>query len=101
MKPSERMEAIIGRVRYRVQGSTLLAHDAYWDGHNYERHGRNTYLYRTPRGRYFAVYLTLWQGERDRIEALSVDEATALYEQLPVKEVPWEEAFPTLELEEA
>lgn len=47
------------------------------------------------------MHLTRWQGERDRIEPLEVDDAAALYEQLPEKEVPWEEEFPTLTLEEA
>ncbi len=101
MRPSEDMEAVVNRVRYRVRGSTLLAHDEYWDGRNRERNGRNTFLYRSPGGRYFAVHLTMWQGERDRIEPLDEDEAAALYEGLPEHEVPWEEAFPTLPLEEA
>ena len=101
MQPSDTMETIIGRVRYRVSDSTLLAHDAYWDGSNMERHGRNTFLYRSPRGRYFAVHMTMWQGERDRIEPLDEDSAYELYERLPEKEVDAEEAFPTVTIEMA
>ena len=101
MHPSETMEAIIGRVRYRVNGSTLLAHDEYWDGSNYERQGRNTFLYRSPNGRYFAVHLTMWQGEADAIEPLGEDEAYELYESLPEREVPPEEAFPSVKIAEA
>ena len=101
MRPSDKMEAIIGRVRYRVADSTLLAHDCYWDGSNMERHGRNTFLYRTPRGRYFAVHLTMWQGERDYIEPLSEDEAYELYESLPEHELEVEEAFPNVVVEPA
>jgi hypothetical protein len=88
------MEQVIDKVRYRVADSTLLAHDRYWDGHNWERHGRNTFLYRSPSGRFFAVHLTLWQGEHDRIEALDTDTAYELYEQLRAKELEVEDAFP-------
>lgn len=101
MRPSEKMEAIVNKVRYRVSDSTLLAHDEYWDGHNLERHGRNMFLYRTPRGRYFTVRLTMWQGERDRIEPLSEDDAYQLYEELPEKEVEVEVAFPDVVVEPA
>lgn len=101
MRPSEKMEAIINKVRYRVADATLLAHDAYWDGNNMERNGRNTFLYRSPRGRYFAVRLTMWQGERDYIEPLSEEEAYELYERLPEQEVSVEEAFPSVVVEPA
>ncbi len=93
MYPRDDMQAVIDKVRYRVAGSTLLAHDRYWDGHNYERPGRNTFLYRSPSGRYFAVHLTMWQGERDRLEALSTEEAYELYESLPEHELDPEGAF--------
>jgi hypothetical protein len=41
------------------------------------------------------------QGERDYIEVVSPDEAIFKYEELPKKEVSFEEAFPGVELEEA
>lgn len=47
--PSENMQAVIGRVRYRVADATLLAHDEYWDRRNYERHFRKKFLYRSPK----------------------------------------------------
>lgn len=100
MRPRMMVE-VIGGKRYRTETATLIAHDAYWDGHNWERHGRNTFLFRTPRGNYFAQHQTCWQGERDRIEPLSRDEAIRLYEELPAKEVEFEEAFPGVEVEEA
>jgi len=96
-----KMREVIGGIRYDTEKAQIIAHDCYWDGHNMERQGRNTYLYKTPKGRYFAVHLTLWQGEIDRLEPLTVDEAVALYEQLPEKEVEFEEAFPTVDVEEA
>ena len=95
------MRAVIGGVRYDTEKAEVIAHDAYWDGHNLERHGRNVYLYKTPNGRYFAVYLTMWQGERDSIEPLSKEGAIELYEQLPEHEVEFEEAFPGELVEEA
>ncbi len=95
------MRAVIGGIRYDTDKAEVIAHDCYWDGHNWERHGRNTYLYKTPNGRYFAVYLTMWEGERDRIEPLPVAEALELYEQLPEKVMEFEEAFPDEVVEEA
>ena len=79
MKPPANFVRIVDRKRYDVQTATLIAHDAYWDGHNFERHGRNTFLYRTPKGAFFVVTLTRWQGERDTLEPVSEDEAIHLY----------------------
>lgn len=101
MWPSDKMEAVVGRRRYRVGDARLLAHDSYWDGSNYERHGRNTFLYKTPKGAYFAVRLSLWEGERDRIEPLPEEEAYELYEGLPVREVEAEDAFPRVAIDTA
>jgi hypothetical protein len=101
MRPSEDMERIVERVRYRVADAVELAHDAYWDGNKHERNGRNTYLYRSKRGRYFAVHLTMWQGERNHLQPLTAEEAYELYEELPEKTVPVAEAFPDVAIEEA
>ena len=95
------MEAIINGVRYRVANSTELASDQYWDGHGFERDGRNVFLYHTPTGRYFAVHLTMWEKERDYIEPLEEDAAMELYEDLPMKVMPVEQAFPNVRVVEA
>ena len=95
------MKAIIGGVRYNTETAVELANDRYWDGSNFERHGRNTHLYRGKSGRYFAYHTTQWQGERCTIEALDEDQARELYENLPEHEVEFEEAFPTATVEEA
>lgn len=100
MKPRD-MEAVIGGKRYRTSTAELLASDAYWDGHNFERKGRNTFLYRTPNGRYFKLLMTTWQGERDHLEALEPDAAKKLWETLPEQEMSIEEAFPGTEIEDA
>jgi len=100
MQP-RKMIQVIGGKRYNTETATLLAHDAYWDGHNFERSGRNTFLYRTPKGAYFVVRQTCWQGERDSLEPLDRDEAVGLFEQLPEHDVSWEEAFPGVVIEDA
>lgn len=100
MKPI-RMKKVIGGIRYDTEKATIIAHDCYWDGHNWERDGTNTFLYKTAKNRYFVVYQTLWQGQRDTLKPLTVDEAVYHYEQLPEKEVPYEEAFPMIKVEEA
>jgi len=102
MNPPEKFTRIIDRKKYSVETSTLIGHDAFWDGHNWERHGRNTFLYRTPGGNYFTVTLTQWQGERDHLEPISQDEAIHLYENaLSEHEVPYSKAFPGVEIEDA
>lgn len=102
MKPPTSFTTIIDRVRYDVKKATLIAHDAFWDGHNFERSGRNEFLYLTPAGRYFTVKLTCWQGERDHLEPVDQDDAIGLYEgSLTEHEVPYGEAFPGVEVTEA
>jgi hypothetical protein len=100
MKPKA-MAKVIGGKRYNTETATLIAHDAFWDGHNFERHGRNTFLYRTAKGAYFALHMTQWQGEFDSIEPLDRDEAVELFEGLQEHEVSWSEAFPGIEIVDA
>ena len=100
MKPMQ-MVVVKDRVRYDVSKSTCLAHDAYWDGHNWERHGRNQFLFRTPKGRYFMQYVTQWEGELDRLVPIEQDEAIRLFEDLPEHDVQFAEAFPDIKVEEA
>lgn len=102
MKPPTDLVRIVNRKRYSVKTATLIAHDAYWDGNNFERSGRNTFLYRTPRGNFFTVNLTRWQGERDTLTPVDQDEAIDLYENsLTEHEVKYSEAFPDVTIEEA
>ncbi|TDA65935.1 MAG: hypothetical protein D9V45_03050 [Chloroflexi bacterium] len=102
MHPPKDFVRIINKKRYSVATSTLIAHDAYWDGHNFERSGRNEFLYRTPNGNYFTVNLTCWQGERDTLTPVSQDEAVELFESnLPEHEVSYAEAFPGVTVKDA
>jgi len=95
------IEAVVKRKRYNTATSLLLAGDDFWDGHNWERQGRNTFLYRTKKGNYFSVRLSAVMGEDDTIESLTLSEAINIYEKLERRRVEFEEAFPGVEIEEA
>jgi len=87
------MKQIINGKVYNTETATVIASDYYWDGSNWDRRGRNTFLYKTPKGAFFAHYTTRWQGERDTIEALTPGEAKSMYEGLPEHEADYAEAF--------
>lgn len=87
------MKQVIGGKVYDTEKAKLVASDRYWDGSNYERHGRNTYLYKTARGNFFLHHTTQWQGERDSIEPVDIGEAKSYYEQLPEQELEYSDAF--------
>lgn len=101
MRPPADMTAVIGGKRYSTATATLIAGDDWWDGNNFERRGRNTFLYRTPKGAFFLVHLTQWQGERDRIEPIEPDRALDLWDNLATHRVDVEEAFPPGMIEDA
>lgn len=91
---------IIDGVRYDTEKAEIVASNEVWDGHNWERNGRNKHLYKSANGRFFVGYSTLWQGQRCYIEAVSEDTAMQLYEELPEQEIEYEQAF-GIEPEEA
>ena len=95
------MTKVIGGKRYDTDKAIVIADNCYWDGHNYERQGRNTFLCRTPKGSYYVVRQTCWQGEVDSLTPLTLDEAIEMYESLHEQNVPFEEAFPGIKVEEA
>ena len=101
MNPPTKLTEIIDRRRYSCATATVLAGDDYWDGHNFERGGRNTWLYRTPKGAYFQVTISQWQGEDTTLTPLSEDEAIQLYERLSERRVSYKEAFPGVSVEDA
>lgn len=102
MKPPEKFTRIVGRKKYSVETATLIAGDDYWDGHNFERSGRNKFLYSTPNGAYFTVTLSQWQGEGSSLDPVTLEEAIALYEgSLSEHEVSYAEAFPGVEVQDA
>jgi hypothetical protein len=87
------MQRIINGMNYDTNTAEVVATDRYWDGSNWDRHGRTQTLYKTKKGNFFMFYETRWQGERDRLEALSVEEAKIQYEELPEQEMDYLEAF--------
>ena len=98
------MVRIIDRKRYDTSTATLISGNDYWDGNNWERQGRNTFLYKTPKGAFFAVHLTQWQGENNSIEPLTEGEAVDMYEShaaSAVCRVSYDEAFPNIRVEDA
>lgn len=102
MKPPEKFTRIIERKRYSVATATLIAGNDYWDGHNFERSGRNMFLYRTPNGAYFTVTLSQWQGEQKSLDPVTLEEAISLYEgSLSEHEVSYAEAFPDVKVDDA
>lgn len=94
------MQRIINGKRYNTEVSQIVATDRYWDGSNWDRRGRTQTLYKTKNGNFFMLYETRWQGERDRIEAVTIDEAKQHYESLPEQEMDYKETF-GIEPEEA
>ena len=92
---------VIGGKRYNTATADLIASDAYWDGHNWERRGRNTFLFKTQKGNFFKVTKTQWQGEHDALVPLSQDEAIQLWENLPEHDCTFEEAFSGVTVEDA
>jgi hypothetical protein len=93
MRPAS-MTAMIDGKRYSTDAGALIASDVYWDGRAWERSGHNTFLFRTPRGAYFAQHQSFWQDQRDTLKPLSPEEAIALYECLPQKAMNIPDAFP-------
>lgn len=93
MHPDNEMKRVVNGKRYNVGTAILLASNEYWDGSNFEKGGRNTFLYKTRGGAYFRVDLTQWQGESDTLEPISREQAMVLYEDLHEHIVEYEEAF--------
>jgi len=87
------MKKVINRMLYDTEQADVVATDKYWDGHNWDRHGRAQTLMKTKKGNFFMFYETRWEGEIDRIEALDIEAAKEEYEQLSVQEMDWKEAF--------
>ena len=96
------MQRVVDGKRYDTRTATLIARAEYWDGHNMDRGGRNTYLYRTLRGRYFTVITACWQGEMDMLTPISEREAVELYTYALLEHrVDFEAAFPNVTVEDA
>jgi hypothetical protein len=87
------MKQIIDGKEYDTDKARLVASNRFWDGSNWDRNGRNTYLYKTKRGNFFAVYTTCWEDERDTLTPITHAMALQLYGTLPEREMTYAEAF--------
>jgi len=96
----EKINQVVDGKHVTTDGALLLADDAYWDGHNYERSGRNIFLWKSRNSNYFIVRQTLWQGEHTTIELITPSVAVNYWEHLPEHHVEFEQAFGPLELAE-
>jgi hypothetical protein len=97
--PGEMMR-LVEHKRYNTKTATLLASDRYWDGAHWTRQGRNTWLFRTPKGLYFTV--TAREGEQDSLQPIDQAGAIKLYEgALSKHEVSYARAFPSGPVEDA
>lgn len=93
MQPPKNFAAIIERKRYSTKTATILAGDNTWDGKSYERHGRNIFLYRTKKGRYFKVIVTRWISEDNTLTPIHRNDAIELYNILDNHFVEYDQAF--------
>lgn len=87
------MKQIIESRIYDTEKAQLVAHNHFFDGSNWDRDGRNTYLYKTKKGAFFLHHTTRWQGERDHITTCTEPEAREYYERLPEQELSYKESF--------
>jgi hypothetical protein len=71
-----------------------LASGSFWKPINSTRYHKHVQLYRRVDGRYVARYTSDPPSRRDRLEFLGRVRAQRLYNDLPDKAVPVEEAFP-------
>ncbi len=86
-------EQIVNGKKYRTETASVVADNVYWDGHNFERSGTNTWLLKTPRGNFFLQHQTCWQGERDYIQPVTLEQAKEWYERLSEHSMEYAEAF--------
>lgn len=79
------MKKVINGKLYNTDTATILSRQ--------KSTGRESYLYRTPRGAFFRHTETIWEGERDSIIPLTAEEAKELFELFDDPRMSWEEAF--------
>lgn len=91
-----KMKEIVNRKLYDTDTADIVADDKYWDGHNWDRQGRNMTLYKTKKGAFFTHHETRWATELDSIIVVDLEEAKNMWERLPNCPMSWETAFEEL-----
>lgn len=87
------MKKIIDGKSYNTETATMIAGNDWWDGSNFDRFGRNMFLYKTKKGNFFLEHVSRWQGERDCLELISTSDAKKYFAQLSEHRVEWDVAF--------
>jgi hypothetical protein len=87
------MEKVINGRRYSTDSAIEVASDYYWDGHNYSKHGRNTYLLKSKLGNFFLYKTSQCMSELDSITPLTRERAMQMYEELPESKLSYKDAF--------
>lgn len=94
--PVEITECIDGLL-YSTNTAVLLAHDDIPGGNGLLGEGAYQYLYRTKTRHYFLVNFFEKRSELNMLEAVTQeDHAKVIYRSLPIRQVPFREAFPSL-----
>lgn len=84
------MKDVVDGITYDTEQATMLAHDKEMDG-------RSVFLYKTQDNKYFVVFQTIWQNERDLLLPLDMDAAVCYFKVMTERQVFFNEAFPGME----
>lgn len=94
------MRKVVNRIVYDTEKAQLLASTSE-TGDPPAQGKSGYYLYRGRNGRYFQIYDTKMIEDYPRITVLTQSDAEGLYSLMSYQHIPFEEAFPDIELEEA
>jgi hypothetical protein len=87
------MQQIIDGTLYDTKTADLVASGPYPKSHGWARGDRGAFLYKTKDGAFFLYRLSMWVGEPDSIEVMSVDKAREWYKRLSQHERGYKETF--------
>jgi hypothetical protein len=81
------LRELIDGILYNTDSAHFIASDRYWDGTSWESEGRNVYLYKTGKGRYFLHLTSVREGEINKIISVTDGQAKSHLKKLPVLEI--------------
>jgi len=87
------MKKVIEGKIYNTETAEAIADNEFSDGTNRMSHGRCLTLYKTKKGAFFVEHETCWEGERDTIEPVTMEQAKDYYESMKNEKVSWAGAF--------
>jgi hypothetical protein len=89
------MQQIIDGTLYDTKTADLVASGPYPKSHGWARGDRVAFLYKTKDGAFFLYRISMWVGESNSIEVMSVDKAMGWYRRLLKSKMSYSEAFDT------